>query len=152
MDYMNWVFKLLAFLLFCSLWHIRIVFDSWQDCAALEAGFMNIKIILVKYKRSEVSIIFYFFMASWKLRIVFDSCHQISNRPWKQIGKIKWPLKVSCFVWLLAREAALTLDVSLIRRIKMLNMKGNSRDSPPPLSSLYIHKPVVESYPEPQRY
>lgn len=45
--------------------------------------------------------------------------HQIPNWPWKLIWKTKVPYKVSCFVWLLAREAASTLD-NLMKRGKIL--------------------------------
>jgi len=35
---------------------------------------------------------------------------QIHNWPWEQTWKAKIPYKVSCFVWLLAREVVLTLE------------------------------------------
>ncbi|WMV58462.1 hypothetical protein MTR67_051847, partial [Solanum verrucosum] len=44
---------------------------------------------------------------------------QITNWPWKQIWKSKIPHKVSCFVCLLAKEAALTQDNVMKRGITL---------------------------------
>ncbi|XP_059301783.1 uncharacterized protein LOC132053687 [Lycium ferocissimum] len=44
-----------------------------------------------------------------------QSIQQITNWPWKHIWRSKVPHKVSCFVWLLAKEAVLTQD-NLMKR------------------------------------
>uniref|UniRef100_A0A0V0I1Q5 Putative ovule protein n=1 Tax=Solanum chacoense TaxID=4108 RepID=A0A0V0I1Q5_SOLCH len=41
--------------------------------------------------------------------------HQMVEWPWKHIWKAKIPYKVSCFVWILAREAVLIQD-NLMKR------------------------------------
>lgn len=41
--------------------------------------------------------------------------HQMVEWPWEHIWKAKIPYKVSCFLWLLAREAVLTQD-NLMKR------------------------------------
>ncbi|WMV36653.1 hypothetical protein MTR67_030038 [Solanum verrucosum] len=43
-------------------------------------------------------------------KLMDQTNQQIKNWPWKQIWKSRIPYKVSCFVWLLAKEAALTQD------------------------------------------
>lgn len=42
--------------------------------------------------------------------MIDQSCQKSSTWPWKQIWKCRIPHKVSCFIWLLAKEAALTQD------------------------------------------
>jgi len=48
-----------------------------------------------------------------------NSYQLTSNWPWKGIWKSKIPLKVSCFVWLLAKEAVLTQDNLMKRGIPL---------------------------------
>ncbi|WMV55241.1 hypothetical protein MTR67_048626 [Solanum verrucosum] len=52
-------------------------------------------------------------------KLMDQTNQQIKNWPWKQIWKSRIPYKVSCFVWLLAKEAALTQDNVMKRGITL---------------------------------
>jgi len=45
--------------------------------------------------------------------------HQVTGWPWKLIWKVKIPLKVSCFTWLLAKQAVLTQENLMKRGIQL---------------------------------
>ncbi|WMV58899.1 hypothetical protein MTR67_052284 [Solanum verrucosum] len=60
-------------------------------------------------------------------RLMDQSSQQSPIWPWKQIWKCRIPHKVSCFIWLLAKEAALTQDN--LWRI-FLSLKGISWTMP----------------------
>ena len=45
--------------------------------------------------------------------------HQVTSWPWKLIWKVKIPPKVSCFTWLLAKQAVLTQENLMKRGIQL---------------------------------
>uniref|UniRef100_M1BPG1 Serine endopeptidase degp2 n=1 Tax=Solanum tuberosum TaxID=4113 RepID=M1BPG1_SOLTU len=63
-------------------------------------------------------------------KIMNQSNHQIANWPWKQIWRIKVPHKVSIFVWLLAKEATLTVDNLMSRGFPILGVEWQKMENP----------------------
>ncbi|WMV29687.1 hypothetical protein MTR67_023072 [Solanum verrucosum] len=75
---------------------------------------------------------------------------QIKNWPWKQIWKSRIPYKVSCFVWLLAKEATLTQDNVMKRGITLCSRcflcGGDFRECKSFVSTLQVHSTIMEDF------
>lgn len=77
---------------------------------------------------------------------------QLLKWPWKHIWKAKIPYKVSCFVWLLAKEAVLTQENLMKRGITLCSrcffLWENCRNSQSFVYPMRSHWLVVEFVPE----
>ncbi|WMV09517.1 hypothetical protein MTR67_002902 [Solanum verrucosum] len=68
-----------------------------------------------------------------------NSYQLTSNWPWKGIWKSKIPLKVSCFVWLLVKEAILTQDNLMKRRIPLCSRCLFYGETVETVNHLFLH-------------
>lgn len=59
--------------------------------------------------------------------------------PWKHIWKCKIPYKVSCFIWLLAKEAALTQDNVMKRGITLCSRCFLCGETSETVNHLFLH-------------
>jgi len=76
-------------------------------------------------------------------KIMNQSNHQIANWPWKQIWRIKVPHKVSIFVWLLAKEATLTVDNLMSRGMTLCSRCFLCKEIAETVNHLFLHCPFT---------
>ncbi|WMV14075.1 hypothetical protein MTR67_007460, partial [Solanum verrucosum] len=74
------------------------------------------------------------------------------NWPWKTIWKVNIPYKVSCFIWLLSKEAVLTQDNLMKKGIilsEMRFLRRTSRNCSAFVPSLQNHMSALEAIHKP---
>jgi len=76
-------------------------------------------------------------------KIMNQSNQQIANWPWKQIWRIKVPHKVSIFVWLLAKEATLTVDNLMSRGMTLCSRCFLCKETAETVNHLFLHCPFT---------
>ncbi|WMV36972.1 hypothetical protein MTR67_030357 [Solanum verrucosum] len=64
---------------------------------------------------------------------------QIPTWPWRQIWKCRIPYKVSCFIWLLAKDAALTQDNVMKRGITLCSRCVLCGETSETVNHLFLH-------------
>ncbi|WMV40307.1 hypothetical protein MTR67_033692 [Solanum verrucosum] len=72
-------------------------------------------------------------------RLMEQPSQQIPIWPWRQIWKGRIPYKVSCFIWLLAKEAALTQDNVMKRGITLCSRCFVCGETSETVSHLFLH-------------
>ncbi|WMV25761.1 hypothetical protein MTR67_019146 [Solanum verrucosum] len=76
-------------------------------------------------------------------KIMNQSNQRIANWPWKQIWRIKAPHKVSIFVWLLAKEATLTVDNLMSRGMTLCSRCFLCKETAETVNHLFLHCPFT---------
>jgi len=79
------------------------------------------------------------YKANIAYKLMDQTNQQIKNWPWKQIWKSRIPYKVSCFVWLLAKEAALTQDNVMKRGITLCSRCFLCGETLENVNHLFLH-------------
>ncbi|WMV30140.1 hypothetical protein MTR67_023525 [Solanum verrucosum] len=72
-------------------------------------------------------------------RLMDQSSQESPIWPWKQIWKCRIPHKVSCFIWLLAKEAALTQDNVMKRGITLCSRCFLCGETLETVNHLFLH-------------
>jgi len=72
-------------------------------------------------------------------RLMEQPSQQIPIWPWRQIWKGRIPYKVSCFIWLLAKEAALTQDNVMKRGITLCSRCFLCGETSETVNHLFLH-------------
>lgn len=72
-------------------------------------------------------------------KMMDQTSQQGTKWPWKQIWKSRIPHKVSCFVWLMAKEAVLTQDNVMKRGITLCSRCFLCGETAVTVNHLFLH-------------